>query len=37
MDGAPVPLFHGDRPFWRTIGDGVSDGPDVTQLEQNLQ
>lgn len=36
MDGVPVPLFHGDRPFWRTLQTDVSDGPDVTQLEQNL-
>lgn len=37
MDGRPVPLFHGPRPFWRQIGEGAADGPDVTQLEQNLK
>ncbi|MBW3092989.1 peptidoglycan-binding protein [Bifidobacterium sp. 82T10] len=36
MDGVPVPLFHGERPFWRTLQTEASDGPDVTQLEQNL-
>ncbi|MBW3078760.1 peptidoglycan-binding domain-containing protein [Bifidobacterium simiiventris] len=36
MDGVPVPLFHGERPFWRTLQTDVADGPDVTQLEQNL-
>ncbi|KFI51830.1 peptidoglycan-binding protein [Bifidobacterium biavatii] len=36
MDGVPVPLFHGERPFWRTLQTDVTDGPDVTQLEQNL-
>lgn len=37
MDGRPVPLFHGARPFWRTLSAGVADGPDVAQLEQNLK
>ncbi|MBT1171968.1 peptidoglycan-binding protein [Bifidobacterium sp. MA2] len=37
MDGVPVPLFHGARPFWRTLQVDVPDGPDVTQLEENLQ
>lgn len=36
MDGIPVPLFHGARPFWRTLNTDASDGPDVTQLETNL-
>ncbi|NEG89240.1 hypothetical protein GFD25_04340 [Bifidobacterium aerophilum] len=36
MDGVSVPLFHGERPFWRTLQTDVSDGPDVTQLERNL-
>lgn len=36
MDGVPVVLFHGERPFWRTLDTGVTDGPDVAQLEQNL-
>ncbi|RSX53706.1 peptidoglycan-binding protein [Bifidobacterium goeldii] len=37
MDGVLVPLFHGSRPFWRTLETGVSDGPDVAQLEENLK
>ena len=37
MDGVPVPLFHGVRPFWRTIEEGIADGPDITQLEHNLK
>lgn len=36
VDGHPVVLFYGDRPAWRTLSIGVSDGPDVTQLQKNL-
>ena len=36
QNGVGVPLFSGERPFWRTLQDGVSDGPDVAQLERNL-
>jgi peptidoglycan hydrolase-like protein with peptidoglycan-binding domain len=36
VDGHPVSLFYGARPGWRTLASGVSDGPDVAQLEQNL-
>jgi peptidoglycan hydrolase-like protein with peptidoglycan-binding domain len=36
VDGHPVVLFYGDRPAWRTLSIGVSDGPDVTQLQRNL-
>jgi len=36
VDGHPVPLLLGERPLWRTLGPGVEDGPDVTQLEYNL-
>ena len=36
MDGVPVVLFHGERPFWRTLDTGATNGPDVAQLEQNL-
>jgi peptidoglycan hydrolase-like protein with peptidoglycan-binding domain len=36
VDGHPVVLFYGDRPAWRTLSQGVSDGPDVKQLEENL-
>jgi len=36
VDGAPVVLLYGDRPAWRTLSVGVSDGPDVRQLDENL-
>jgi hypothetical protein len=36
INGQPVYLFYGRRPSWRPLGPGVSPGPDVLQLEQNL-
>ena len=36
VDGLPVIAVSGTRPFWRTLEQGMSDGPDVTQLEQAL-
>jgi peptidoglycan hydrolase-like protein with peptidoglycan-binding domain len=36
LAGQPVRLFYGDRPGWRPLGSGVTDGPDVTELERNL-
>lgn len=36
VDGAPVTLFYGARPMWRTLGVGVAPGPDVQELEENL-
>jgi multidrug efflux pump subunit AcrA (membrane-fusion protein) len=36
VDGRPVFLMYGDRPAWRGFQDGMSDGPDVAQLDQNL-
>jgi peptidoglycan hydrolase-like protein with peptidoglycan-binding domain len=36
VDGTPVLLFYGDRPAWRALSIGMSDGPDVAQLQQNL-
>lgn len=36
VDGRPVIAVRGDRPFWRDLGLGVEDGPDVRQLEQAL-
>lgn len=36
VDAEPVVLFRGSRPFWRELAKGVSDGPDVKQLERNL-
>jgi peptidoglycan hydrolase-like protein with peptidoglycan-binding domain len=34
--GVPIVLFGGERPFWRPLEVGMTDGPDVRQLEQNL-
>lgn len=36
VDGRPVVLFRGARPFWRELSADSSDGADVRQLEQNL-
>ncbi len=36
VDNRPVTLLHGDVPAWRRLAQGVGDGPDVRQLEQNL-
>lgn len=36
VDGKPVIAVRGDRPFWRDLGPGVENGPDVRQLEQAL-
>ena len=36
-DGAGGPiLLYGPRPMYRDLADGVDDGPDVRQLEENL-
>ncbi|HXA28401.1 MAG TPA: peptidoglycan-binding protein [Candidatus Angelobacter sp.] len=36
VDGRPVYLMYGDRPAWRGFQSGMSDGPDVAQLDRNL-
>ena len=36
VNGQPVTLFFGDRPAWRDLQPGVSDGADIEQLEANL-
>lgn len=36
LDGEPVIVMIGERPAWRDLGDGVSDGADVAQIEDNL-
>lgn len=35
-DNLPVPLFYGTLPLYRTLSPGVTDGPDVREVEQNL-
>jgi peptidoglycan hydrolase-like protein with peptidoglycan-binding domain len=37
VDAVPVPLFYADLPFYRPLTAGMDDGPDVKELEQNLQ
>jgi peptidoglycan hydrolase-like protein with peptidoglycan-binding domain len=37
VDEQPVVLFAGRKPAWRPLVEGVSDGRDVRQLEQNLR
>jgi peptidoglycan hydrolase-like protein with peptidoglycan-binding domain len=38
LDGAtPVAFMTGDRPAWRPFASGMSDGPDVRELERNLE
>lgn len=36
VDGRPVIAVRGTRPFWRSFEQGMTDGPDITQLEQAL-
>jgi hypothetical protein len=36
VDNGPVVLFNGTTPAYRTLSSGVSDGPDVQELNQNL-
>lgn len=36
VDGTAVPLLYGTRPMWRTIQAGITAGPDVRQLDENL-
>jgi len=36
LDRDPVPLFYGSVAPYRALYLGVSDGPDVTELEENL-
>lgn len=36
VDNIPVVLLHGTLPAWRAFASGMSDGPDVLQLEQSL-
>lgn len=36
LNGHAVPLFYGSTPLWRTLKEGVTDGPDITELKRNL-
>ena len=36
VDNRPVSLLYGDLPAWRRLAAGMTDGPDVKQLEENL-
>ncbi|ETK32272.1 peptidoglycan-binding domain-containing protein, partial [Microbispora sp. ATCC PTA-5024] len=36
-DGRKVPLLYGPRPAWRPFALGMTDGPDIRQLERNLR
>jgi membrane fusion protein, multidrug efflux system len=36
IDDLPVVLMYGSVPAYRTLEQGVSDGPDVTELNENL-
>ena len=36
VDGSAVFLFYGPRPAWRSFAIGMTPGPDVPELEQNL-
>ncbi|MEV4581055.1 peptidoglycan-binding protein [Nonomuraea jabiensis] len=37
VDRRPLVLMYGSLPLYRTLQRGVSDGPDVEQLERNLK
>jgi peptidoglycan hydrolase-like protein with peptidoglycan-binding domain len=37
VDNIPVFLLRGAMPAWRDLGAGMTDGPDVRQLEQSLR
>jgi Putative peptidoglycan binding domain len=36
LDGKPVPLFYGAVTLYRSLYLGVSDGPDIAELQANL-
>lgn len=37
VDGVAVRLLYGTTPLWRRLAAGVDEGPDVQQLERNLE
>ncbi|HEV2781652.1 MAG TPA: peptidoglycan-binding domain-containing protein [Actinophytocola sp.] len=36
VDATPVVLFYSDIPLYRDVGSGVTEGPDVKAVEENL-
>ena len=36
IDNEPIVLMYGSVPAYRTLKDGVSEGPDVAELNRNL-
>lgn len=36
VDAVPVPLFYGEIPLYREVGQGIKAGPDVRVVETNL-
>ena len=36
IDDVPTVLLYGSTPPWRSFSPGMSDGPDITELETNL-
>jgi multidrug efflux pump subunit AcrA (membrane-fusion protein) len=37
VDAKPVPLFYGDIPLYRPVTTGMTNGPDVKVVEENLK
>jgi peptidoglycan hydrolase-like protein with peptidoglycan-binding domain len=37
VDARPVPLFYSDIPLYRELAQGMTDGPDVAAIEENLK
>jgi peptidoglycan hydrolase-like protein with peptidoglycan-binding domain len=37
VDARPVPLFYADLPLYRDLAAGMTDGPDVKVVEENLK
>ncbi|HWO62589.1 MAG TPA: peptidoglycan-binding domain-containing protein, partial [Umezawaea sp.] len=37
VDAKPVPLFYGELPLYRDLTNGMSSGPDVRIVEENLK
>jgi peptidoglycan hydrolase-like protein with peptidoglycan-binding domain len=37
VDAKPISLFYGDIPMYRPVGAGMTNGPDVKVIEENLK